>query len=45
MMTSISSMAKTLGRIMDAEQRSLVNFGILAGQAAFHDRFYQILIV
>ena len=41
-MTLNSSSAKELKRIMDVEQRSLVNFGILAGQVQLYDRFYQI---
>ena len=40
MMISISNMAKELGPIMDVEQRSLVNSGILAGLAhPSNDRF------
>ena len=42
-MTSNSSTAKGQGQFMDVEQRSLVNFGILAGLVQLYDRFYQIL--
>ena len=42
MMTSISSTAKELKRIMDVEQRFLVNFGILVEKAHLYDRFYKI---